>query len=115
MVKLTAAIIRLADALATTKEGNEKERSPYNPLKEKAREETLPQTPSACVRGLDVDGINTCNSDALRPRGRVREEIAKMRERRMRKIVRKLPPRERVRACPEARFGGRSGASGFAT
>ena len=49
--KLTAAIIRLADALATTKEGNEKERSPYNPLKEKAREETLSQTPSARVRG----------------------------------------------------------------
>ena len=27
----------------------------------------------ACVRGLDVDGINTCNSGALRPRVRVRE------------------------------------------
>ena len=48
--KLTAAIIRLADVLATTKEGNEKERSPYDPLKEKAREETLSQTPNACAR-----------------------------------------------------------------
>ena len=29
--------------------------------------------PRACVRGLDVDGINTCKGVALRPRGRVRE------------------------------------------
>ena len=28
-------------------------------------------TPAAsCARGLDVDGINTCNGDSLRPRGR---------------------------------------------
>jgi len=26
--------------------------------------------PRVCVRGLDVDGINKCNSGALRPRGR---------------------------------------------
>ena len=30
-------------------------------------------TPRVRVRGLDVDGINTCNSDALRPR--VREKL----------------------------------------
>ena len=51
--------------------------------------------PRVCVRGLDVDGINTCNSVALRPRVRGREEIAKARERRMRNIVRKLPPPQR--------------------
>ena len=51
--------------------------------------------PRVCVRGLDVDGINTCNSVALRPRGRGREEIAKACERRMRNIVRKLPPPQR--------------------
>ena len=31
--------------------------------------------PRACVRGLDVDGINTGNSVALRPRGRGREKL----------------------------------------
>ena len=51
--------------------------------------------PRVCARGLDVDGINTCDSVALRPRVRVREEIAKARERRMRKIMRKLPPSQR--------------------
>ena len=51
--------------------------------------------PRVCVRGLDVDGINTCNSIALRPRGRGREEIAKARERRMRNIMRKLPSPQR--------------------
>ena len=33
-------------------------------------------TPAAsCARGLDVDGINTCNGDSLRPRGRGREKM----------------------------------------
>ena len=31
--------------------------------------------PRACVRGLDVDGIDTCNSVALRPRVRGREKL----------------------------------------
>ena len=31
--------------------------------------------PRVCVRGLDVDGINTCNSVALRPRVRGREKL----------------------------------------
>ena len=31
--------------------------------------------PRACVRGLDVDGINTCKGVALRPRGRGREKL----------------------------------------
>ena len=31
--------------------------------------------PRACVRGLDVDGISKCNSDALRPRGREGEKL----------------------------------------
>ena len=44
---VNAAAKRLAQ---TTKEGDEKESSPYNPLKEKAREETLSQTPSAGAR-----------------------------------------------------------------
>ena len=30
-------------------------------------------SPRVCVRGLDVDGISKCNSDALRPRGRAGE------------------------------------------
>ena len=35
--------------------------------------EKVINSPRVCVRGLDVDGISKCNSDALRPRGRVRE------------------------------------------
>jgi len=31
--------------------------------------------PRVCARGLDVDGINTCNRVALRPRGRGREKL----------------------------------------
>ena len=31
--------------------------------------------PRACVRGLDVDGIDTCNSSPLRPRGREDEKL----------------------------------------
>ena len=29
------------------------------------------QCGASCARGLDVDGVNTCRSVALRPRGRV--------------------------------------------
>ena len=76
--KLTAAIIRLADALATTKEGNEKERSPYNPLKEKAREETLSQTPNACVRVRA--GESGCGVRAAFARPSVEEVAAHIRE-----------------------------------
>ena len=32
-------------------------------------------TPRVCVRGLDVDGIDTCNSVALRPRVREGEKL----------------------------------------
>lgn len=32
-------------------------------------------SPRVCARGLDVDGINTGNSVALRPRGRGREKM----------------------------------------
>ena len=32
-------------------------------------------TPRACARGLDVDGIDTCNSVALRPRVREGEKL----------------------------------------
>lgn len=31
--------------------------------------------PRVCARGLVVDGINTCNGDSLRPRGRGREKL----------------------------------------
>ena len=37
--------------------------------------EKVVNRPRAGVRGLDVDGVNTCNSVALRPRGREGENL----------------------------------------
>ena len=102
--------------------------------------------PRVRARGLDVDGINTCNSSPLRPRVRVREgekllctwrEACKAADYVLEHFGDKSRDRgiwiwyclrigldvfldiadevisSEVRARPEARSGGRSGASKF--
>jgi len=66
------AVSAAAKLLAeTTKEGNEKESSPYNPLKEKAREETLSQTRSACEEAGARSARGGCSIRRYRQRQKI--------------------------------------------